>query len=448
MSVRRKLFLAMAVCILGMSLLFIFLTQTVVWGIIHAKLQPDRTALLSRLSQYLASQYEANGSWENVNPPESGQLDEPGAGFLLVSPKDEAILSAGEASEAAIRRLGIRVPVAAGGVTAAFLYYIDQEVENSSIVRIGISSSVTFLMIAGAVLFTLMALAFAYWMSRKLTSPLKEILPAIEKLGEGEYGVQSPVVSNDEYGTLAKAFNEMSAQMKRYEDARRNLTADVAHELRTPLTIIRGKLELLQQEGRAVEPESLLPMHDELIRLTRLVDDLQQLSLAEARKLPLERKPVNLTELLRRVVERFAPEAEQKRLTVDLLCSREPPLIYADPNRLAQVFLNLFGNAIRYTPEGGEIEVRIEEVPPLGGQTGMVEVTVKDSGPGIAPEHLPYLFDRFYRTDEARARGSGGMGLGLAIAKQLVLSHDGTIEAQSSPGQGTAMIVRLPLNDS
>lgn len=447
MSVKRKLFLSMAAGIIGMALLYVFLTMAVVTGILRGTLLAGSEERAAAWSEHFASYYAANGqSWSGVQAAAEDlpNAQESGASFLLASMEGGTLAAGGEAHEELVRRLGVRKPILIQGVAVAVFYYLDPILADRGIARLGISSSVTVLLLAGAILLVLLALLVAHAVSRRLTAPLQSILPAIDRLGKGEYGVQAPVLSRDEYGMVAGAFNAMSAQLKQAEEVRRNLTADVSHELRTPLTIIRGKLEWLQQQGRPVEPESLLPLQDELIRLTALVDDLQQLSLAEAKKLPLTRQPASVAALLRRVIARMEPDAEEKGIAVTLICDAEPPPIEIDSRRMAQVFLNLLGNAIRYTPAGGSVTVHVSESAP-GGERPMLQVSFADTGPGIAPEHLPYLFERFYRTDEARSREHGGMGLGLAIAKQFVLTHDGSIEARSQVGLGTTIIVRLPL---
>ncbi|MNN29905.1 Signal transduction histidine-protein kinase BaeS [compost metagenome] len=255
--------------------------------------------------------------------------------------------------------------------------------------------------------------------------------------------------SKDEYGKVAQAINGMSAQLARAEEVRRNLVADVAHELRTPLTIIRGKLDLLQQGGGQIQPEHLLPIQDEMIRLTRLVGDLHQLSLAEAGKLPLDFRPTDMGKLLREVVERVSWEAEAKNITLSMKVMGNRSIVSADAERMMQVFLNLLHNAIRYTPEDGRVMLTLRDVDVASTVNPrprpMLQIRVQDTGPGVSPEHLPYLFNRFYRTDEARSRHAGGMGLGLAIAKEFVANHLGTLEAESRPGEGTAFIVTLPI---
>ncbi|WP_274361756.1 sensor histidine kinase [Paenibacillus thermotolerans] len=447
MSVRRKLFLAMASFIAAMGVLFVLLTIFVVQGVIREWIDVDRSreieALLGRFEAYYE---EHNGSWEGVNRLDTApdRIDRPDLGIMLTSASNEVLYSYGDEDKEIVTRLGIRSVVRFGEDTAGFLYYYDREVGNISKVKLGVSSSVTFLLLAGSLLFIAVSLLVAYRLSNRVTAPLRELVPVIERLGSGQLGVQAPVVSADEYGKVALAFNAMSAQILKAEEARRTLVADVAHELRTPITIIRGKLELIQQSGESVEPERLLPLQDELIRLSRLVDDLHVLSLAEARKLPLERKPVKVSELLQRVIGHIAADSGNKGIAVTLHRPNNEPLVLADANRIIQVFLNLLVNAVRYTPTGGAVTVKLEEQAVHAGQPDAVRVTIEDTGTGIAPEHLPFLFDRFYRTDEARARNSGGAGLGLAIAKELVLAHDGAIDVQSSPGRGTAFTVTLP----
>jgi two-component system sensor histidine kinase BaeS len=251
-----------------------------------------------------------------------------------------------------------------------------------------------------------------------------------------------PATTQDEYGKIAEALNQMAASLARSEEARKHLVADVAHELRTPLTILQGKLELIQQSGQAVTPETLLPMQDEVLRLSKLVNDLLQLSLAEAGKLPLEKKKTNLHHLLNRLTDIFRMEADEKGVRFHFLSSAEDEVLVADSNRITQVFLNLIGNAIRYTPSGGQVSIHLTEK--TGDDRNGLLVSIRDTGRGISEEHLPYLFDRFYRAEDDRARHTGGMGLGLAITKQFVEAHGGYIEVKSRVGNGTTFTVYLP----
>ncbi len=457
MSTQRKIFLAMAAFIVAMSVTFVALTHLVVRESFEAIVQDAKGKEIDDLAFDLIRHYRDNGgSWRTVR--RDGATGQEGterlaplpiperddASYVLLDQDGREAGIVGDTLRPIILRLGFQRSLQLDGMPIGELHYHDPEVANLSKLRIGIPISILMLLAAAAVLFILVSLLVAYGIARKLTVPLRQLLPAIERVGKGEYGVTAQVTTKDELGRVAEAFNAMSAELQRTEEVRRSLVADVAHELRTPLTIVQGKLDLLQQDGRPVPPEQLLPLQDELIRLTRLVDDLHLLSLAEARKLPIAPQPTAMKALLQRAIERVSYAAEEKqlriRLTVESPAATQSLLV--DPNRMTQVFMNLLMNAVRYTPSGGAVEVALEEVDRAG--TVMLAITVRDTGPGIAPHHLPHLFNRFYRTDEARDRGHGGMGLGLAIAKAFVLAHGGTIEAESKLGEGTAFIVLLP----
>ncbi|NNU84900.1 sensor histidine kinase [Geobacillus sp. BMUD] len=442
MSIRRKLFLSLAAFIIGMGIIFSLIIKVVVTDILDAMLKVDRSQETKELSTIFAHYYETHHhSWNGIQQIRlhtAIMKRHEQVGMVLLSRKGEQLYAAGEIPASWVIGLGIPTKIQADGKTVAFLYYYDREVGNMAKARRGITSSVTTLSLLSAVVLVFLSLFIALWLSKRFTAPLELLIYTIDRLGKGEFGIQAPVITKDEYGKVAQTFNEMSRQLQQEEEVRRRLVADVAHELRTPLTILRGKLDWFQQQRRPIEPEKLLPLQDELIRLTRLVEDLHQLSLAEAGKLTLERKPTNMKSLLQQLIERVAPHAEEKNIRIHLTCSTNHTTICVDPHRITQVFLNLLVNAIRYTPEGGAVNVMIDEEPV------MLQIDVSDTGIGIAPEHLPFLFDRFYRTDEARTRNRGGTGLGLAIAKEFVSAHGGTIDVHSTLGQGTTFRVKLP----
>ncbi len=453
MSIRRKLFLTFSSVIVGMGVLLALLMLPAVWGILHMFLATERDDEIQSISAVLEQSYNAHGhswaeveeaadAWAIANPRSETHL-------LLLEPDDLTRLYAYDgATKELLNRLGIRHEVTVNGETAAILYYGDQEVLNQAKLRYGMTSSISALLVASTIITSLIAMIIVYVFAQRLTAPLNQLVPAIDRLSQGEWGVQTKVNSSDELGRLAQAFNEMSAQLRRYEELRRNLVADVAHELRTPVTIIQGKLELVQHSVKPVNPEDLLPIQDELIRLTRLIDDLHLLSRAEARQLPLERRAVNIGNLVEQVVEHVTLDAAHKQQHIQLQIPAEPIMIPVDPHRMTQVLLNLLQNAVRYTPEGGTVTITAvqESLPsPDEHKTDMLRLTIADTGAGIASDQLPFLFNRFYRTDEARSRHTGGMGLGLAIAKELVLAHGGTIDVESERNEGTRFIVRLPM---
>jgi len=453
MTIRKRLFLAMAALIALMGLIFAGLTLFVVRGVIIHIPIADRSEEVRAIADQIGNYFLENGSsWENTLRDErlKSLLGERKAdSMLLLSADGSVVLHAGGESAEMIRRLGMHERIEQDGMRIADLYYYDEEAARLKIIQLGVGNSVTILLLAAVAVVGLIALAAAWRMASRLTEPIHTLMPAIERLGAGELGVQAPVTTRDEYGRLAAAFNAMSTQLMRYETARRNQTADIAHELRTPLAIMRGQLEELQLRGEAVRPETLLPLQDELIRLTRLVGDLHHLSLAEANKLRLDRRRVNLADLLGRIADRAGTEAAARGIRIRLEAAPELPDADVDPHRMTQVFLNIIMNAVRHSPDGGTVTIDVRAEFSVGdgdfrGNGAMLRVAIADEGPGIAPEHLPHIFDRFYRADDDRSRGTGGMGLGLSIAKAFVQAHGGTIEAESELGHGTRFIVRVP----
>ncbi|MFD0617735.1 sensor histidine kinase [Paenibacillus sp. GCM10027629] len=291
--------------------------------------------------------------------------------------------------------------------------------------------------------FGAIGLIFSFWLSGVLTHPLKKLIAAIERVAQGDLKVKVPVDTKDEYGKVAQTFNDMTFRLREAEEARRRLVADVAHELRTPLSVMQLKLENYQQAGHDISPEMLLRLHDEVIRLNQLVDDLHVLSLAEAGRLSLDRKPLDLSAHLERIVDDVRYEVEENGLDIRLCTNSRPVTMMVDARRITQVFINLLTNAIRYTPRGGKITVKIEDRV-VDRKAIFACVSVIDTGIGIPAEELPHLFDRFYRVEEARSRHTGGTGLGLSIVHHFVRAHGGFIRVASQPDEGTIFTVYLP----
>ncbi|MGB7873482.1 MAG: ATP-binding protein [Anaerolineales bacterium] len=274
---------------------------------------------------------------------------------------------------------------------------------------------------------------------RRLGTPFADIMSATDAIAKGDLSVR--LRENNRRGplnNLARRFNNMVAELERAEQHRRNMTADIAHELRTPLHIIQGNLEGMLDGVYEPTAENITDTLDETQLLARLVDDLQTLSLAEAGQLPLHPTRFLLADLLADAATGFESRAPAQNvdLRVDI---PDPSLeIEADYDRLNQVLANLLTNSLRHTPENGLITLRAEAIP------DGVRITVSDTGAGIPAEDLPYIFDRFWRGDKSRARTEGSSGLGLAITKQLVLAHGGTISAKSEEGKGTTFTIELP----
>lgn len=276
-------------------------------------------------------------------------------------------------------------------------------------------------------------------LSQRILQPVQALTAAANRLEQGDLNQRVQVNRRDEIGTLAHAFNAMADGLQRQEQLRRQMVTDIAHELRTPLTNIRGYLEALQDGYMDASPVVIDSLHQESLLLHRLINDLQELSLAEAGQLKLDPQPVALADLVEPLIGGMRPQLNEKSLTLTTELPPDLPIILADPARTGQVLRNLLQNAITYTPERGRITISAQV------EGNEVLIQVQDSGPGIPPEHLPHLFDRFYRADESRNRATGGTGLGLAIVKALVEGMRGRVWAESVIGEGAKFWVALPV---
>jgi two-component system sensor histidine kinase BaeS len=294
------------------------------------------------------------------------------------------------------------------------------------------------LLSAGAAM--LAAVAVSLFVSTRLVTPLQRLLAASQRIASGHYAERVPTGEDDELGALATQFNTMAAELENAERRRVALIGDVAHELRTPLATIEGYTEGLLDGVVAPGEETWALLHDEVGRLRRLVQDLQELSRAEARQLPLHLRLCAPADLVDQALARIAAQYAEKEIALTSDVPDGLPMVQADPDRIIQVLINLLGNALRYTPPGGAVNVRTER------PDGAIAFHITDTGIGIAPDHLPHLFERFYRVDKARSRALGGSGIGLTIARALVEAHDGRIWV-SSPGlgQGTTFSFTLPI---
>ncbi len=283
------------------------------------------------------------------------------------------------------------------------------------------------------------ALLLAIFLISQVLSPLRLLTRATERIAHGDLSQRVALRARDEFGRLGESFNRMIENLKRSETIRQTMTADIAHELRTPVTIIQGNLEAILDGIYTPDAKTIAPIYEETLHLGNLIDDLRDLALAEAGELRLDKESTDLAALVSQVVETVNSSLEGGP-QLSSTSAKELPAVTLDPKRIRQVLANLLSNAVRFTPEEGEVHVEVVH----GDQE--VEVRVTDTGPGIPPEDLPHLFERFYRGDRARTRASGGSGLGLAIAKQWVEAHGGMIRAENAEGGGARFTIRLPIS--
>ena len=294
------------------------------------------------------------------------------------------------------------------------------------------------LLIGGSVAIAI-ALLLTFVLSRRITSPIGALAKAARRLGRGDLSQRVQLRGEGEVAALGQAFNSMAADLEHAEQLRRNMVADVAHELRTPLSNIQGYLEAIRD--RVIKPDAatIHSLSEETALLSRLVNELQELSLAEAGELKLVYQAEDITKLVKQAVTPWQPKVTAKEISLSLDLPDNLPLVNIDWQRVNQVLHNLLENAVAYTHKGGTINVAAIT------RGDWVEVSVSDTGEGIPAEDLPHIFERFYRVDKSRARATGGSGLGLTIAKRLVEAHGGTITAQSELGKGSRFSFTLPI---
>lgn len=286
-------------------------------------------------------------------------------------------------------------------------------------------------------------LAASYILALSITTPLRKLSAAALEIERGNFAQKVAVNSHDEVGSLALVFNRMAETLDNNNKLRQQFLANIAHELRTPLAVIQGHLEGMIDGVIEPSQKKLTSLHEEAVRLSRLIKDLKDLSLAEVRQLSLEISEVNVNYMLEQALYMLKPLACKKKITILQNLTPDLPPIAADTDRIYQLFYNLITNAIHYTPDSGQVSVATELTKSAGQE--WIKITINDNGVGIAAEDIPLIFDHFYRADKSRDRKSGGTGLGLAIVKQLTEIHGGKVQVNSVVGQGSSFCVFLPV---
>ncbi len=283
----------------------------------------------------------------------------------------------------------------------------------------------------------------AWWVSHAVMGPIRQVARATHELAGGNYARRVPEFGKDEVGQLAHDFNHLAATLERNEAMRREFMADIAHELRTPLGILHGELEALEDGIRPFGREALSSLQSEVAQLSKLVTDLNDLALTDVAALAYRKEDMDLMRCVAEVLERIAPRLAQCQLQLQCVLPEQPLPVFADAGRIRQLLHNLLENCCRYTDPGGMVRIQLS----VNARRQAV-LSCEDSAPGVAVAVLPRLFDRFYRAELSRNRASGGSGLGLAICRNIVLAHDGEIEAAAAELGGIAITIRLPLAPS
>jgi two-component system sensor histidine kinase BaeS len=445
-----KLTLKLTLAFLLVSLIAIGLAAVLIWGTtafeFNRYLQNQRRATFAEVAR---GYYQNNQTWAGVEralqqqgllPPPMKLGGQPPAPppFALVDQNREVVIPSGiygrgtKVQEEVLLK-GIQIQV--NGVVVGTVLDTGQPLVKNTVEQRyvdGVNQALWIAALSGIWL----SLLLGTWLARTLTRPVNELTTATRSMASGKLEQQVPVRSQDELGELAAAFNQMSADLARANQARRQMTADIAHDLRNPLTVIGGYLESLQDGKLKPTPERFETMSNEVQHLQRLVEDLRTLSLADSGELALHRQPVFPGDLLERVAAAYRHQAAGQG--IQLLVETEPDLPESalDPERMEQVLGNLISNALRYTPEGGEIRLTARQL------AGRLVLSVADTGSGIPPESLPQIFERSYRGDASRTGNESG--LGLAIAKSIIELHGGRISAQSDgPGKGTQILIEF-----
>jgi two-component system sensor histidine kinase BaeS len=453
-KLQTKLILAFISIVLLMGISQSLFLQSKIENTFQGYLEKNNIGYMEKMKQNLELYYQETGSWSNVQEKYFTNSYSTGHGMMMRGMSANMGISMANAdlllldmqgtviADTANTRIGItdfplsgkKEDLIINGEKKGTLLLYQYELQN---LEKDFINSTNMAILISSLIGAFLSIVISVWIARKMTTPLKALIKGTKKIASSEKVEIVNIQTKDEFRELGEAFNEMSQMLAKNEEVRKALVADVAHELRTPLTILQGKLESIQEGAIQASEEVILEITDEVYRLKRLVNDLQQLSLAESGNLPLHIMPVNINQLVDKVGSHFQWLADEKEINLSYAKIPDDVLLNIDADRITQVIVNLVGNALRHTPEKGMVELIGEE----SGDSFILKVA--DNGPGIPPDDLPFIFDRFYKRDPSRSRTDGGTGLGLSIAKGYVEAHGGMIEVKSKVNKGTTFIIKL-----
>ena len=441
-SLRFRLLLAFTLVILvAVGAIYLFVSQTT-QGEVRRYGERSEQARFGRVGFELTHYYREHGSWEGIQPyvEQWGSLyghrimltDSSG---VVVADSEREML--GEQYHPDARGMPLSPPWEESSMGTC---YISPGPRTDFPSPLSLSQAIGHFLLWGALLAIAIAFLFTFFLSRRISSPIKSITLAARQLGQGDLSQRVQSREKGEIGELAESFNAMAENLGRSEQLRRNMIADIAHELRTPLSNLKGYLEAISDGVVKPNSDAIRSLDEEANLLSRLVDDLQELSLAEASELKLDCQMKDISKLVKQAVALRQDQAAAKGISVSADLPKKLPSVNIDSRRIGQVLLNLIDNAISHTPRGSIITIVARQLD------NWLEISVKDTGEGIPAADLPNVFERFYRVDKSRARATGGAGLGLAIAKSLVEAHGGRIKVESEEGKGSRFSFTIPLS--
>jgi signal transduction histidine kinase len=442
-SLHFRLFLASALVILVTIGAVFFFVGISTRGEIRQYWEHSEQIRSSRMAAELARYHTMRGDWTGVQMfVEQGgglygrRIVLTDAGGIVVADSHGELLGEVHESEAPGWMLLSRQE---GGLIGTLYISPELVAENESIFPRRLTEAVGDFLLIGGILAAAAALLLTFVLSRRILAPVKALTVTARQLGEGDFSRRVQFKDKGEVGELAQAFNSMAENLERDEVLQRNMVADIAHELRTPLTNLKGYLEAIRDGVIKPDMKVMQSLEDEASLLSRLVEDLQELSLAESGELKLDRQATDIAELLDRAAAAMRAQAEARGVSVSADRPDGLPKVSVDAHRIGEVLRNLVENALAHTAEGGAITIGAQR------RDRWVEISVTDNGEGIPAEDLPDIFERFYRVDKSRTRATGGRGLGLTIARRLVEAHGGQVAAQSEPGRGSRFSFTIPV---
>lgn len=462
MKISHRLALSMA----AMAVLSVFLLAGLIYNstsnIFSRYIDRSISVQCQHWADTLATYYTAQGNWDGLQSylqSPGGNLASPGHHFRGrgLGSNSQRYMMGGEivvadanhqiVGDSSGTRLGTNLsskdlknayPLSIDNKYIGSVIFYDAGVNRLGELEVDFLHNISRATLLAALLTLIVAILLAVFLSNKISHPISDLVRATSQLAEGHWKTRASVAGDQEFAVLAENFNLMATKLEEAQNRRENMTADIIHELKTPLSILRGNLESLQSGALKPAEETYLSLQDEVIRLSKLVDDLEVLSRVESGRLALNLNVCDLPQLLDALFPIINTlELQGKKFSSEI--ASDLPSLYVDKNRILQVLINLLSNAMVYTPEGGTIKLAAGK-----GEGGFIHIAISDSGKGIEEQDLEHIFDRFYRAERSRSRRLGGTGLGLAIARGFVEAHQGKIWAESTPGQGSTFHLLLP----